>query len=274
MSDATEATDTQQDKTWWEENQNFAIIMIVVVGVLLLFGIIMIVCMIKYPSFDFVDKLEDIFDGDSEEEDDKKTTSTAASARSEKAQKMRGKSGMEKICAPPLCGFATACIPFLHLPELFATDSDAVRRTSSAQTVPSLRLPTPGESAPSNRLPPIHPVNSNAFNTIGNVAASFGMPSSTEDAVDGKMKNAASDVITLDEDLESICDAASTSRRSGSIDSGAVLDDLNLNGRVGLTWNREVANDIPSVGGGGGGGVKAGASRGAWTTSISGTQPM
>ena len=154
---------------------------------------------------------------------------------------------------------------------------------ASVATVPSLRLPTPGDAPPDNRLPPIHTVNNNAF-SVGGGGGGGGVGTSLP-PLDGRAKKLPGSIITLQDDLvqnspnsitqksflhsnffqESILDASRSSRRSedeASVDSGAVLDDLQ--GRVGLSWNKEVASDIPSVGGGGGTELS---SRVAWANS-------
>ncbi len=61
----------ENEESWWKEHETFAIIMLALVGAMLLLGLAMVACMIRYPSFDFAEKLGDLFeDSDSEDEDE------------------------------------------------------------------------------------------------------------------------------------------------------------------------------------------------------------
>ncbi len=137
MSDDEDRETELEDPTWWEENETFAIIMIAVVSILVLLGCVLLACMVKYPSFR--EMLDDVFDSDNDDDDKSDSTSVTDEVRS------------LKRAQTALTG----------------------NRKSSVQTVPSLRLPTPGDAAPDNRLPPLLPVNSNAFSTVASVGAAM-----------------------------------------------------------------------------------------------------
>lgn len=195
---------------WLDDEDNFVAVMIAVAAVLVLAGLVLVACMIRYPSFGLADKLGDLFDGDGDDDD---------------------KDGRASDAGSPKDTLGSATLKSAGLPP--------------AAAVPSLRLPTPGGAAPANRLPPLYPA----------AAAPSSSPAAPGSA------GAGSKELVLEEDLESILDASSAGggsgglvpagggllRRSESADSGAVLDDLKPR-IVGLSWSKEVASDIPSVG--------------------------
>ena len=228
---------------WLDDNTNFITVMIIVATVLTMAGIVLLFCMCRYPSFGFRDKLGDLFDGDDDDDEDSKD-GRGSDVRSLKDTLGRIDPNFRK--------------------------KHSTAGLSSATTVPSLRLPTPGGAPPSNRLPPLNPVNTNAFTAtvanvgmggvgVGGVPAVMSSPYGKEDAGSSEM--------VLEDDLESIYDATiltannnsnNVLMRSESADSGAVLDDVKPR-IVGLSWSKEVASDIPSVDG-------ASPRLGAWTT--------
>jgi len=158
-------SDDNSGGNWFEEHQTFVIVMVVIIAVVLLLGILLIVCMCRYPSWDFPEKLGQALGIDGDDECGKESSSPSSkSSRLSDAGSLRG----------------------------------AFTLPSSRSSAP-LRLPTPGDAQPQNRLPPLKTVS------------------------------------------------GASSSRAESADSGAVLDDLK--GRVGVVWNREVASDIPDVGG-------------------------